>query len=209
MSRGLAIAAGIAKGLDRAATNLYNIGIQKQKLQQQNELFQLQKKKADLDIRHMELTDMDPEMIDAKKQYQKYQTLGAKTDYEKAVFSLAQAERAETRKAREMRAEMQGTLKASQLYEQFLAGKLPQNTDFSIKVGPATIGTQKRAPNKWEMLFGEDPGTAAPQPAAPSAAGGGLDINGTIKSLRDQGMGDDEIRSLMTKESLDPSEYGL
>lgn len=208
MSRGLAIAAGIAKGLDRAATNLYNIGIQKQKLQQQNELFQLQKKKADLDIRHMELTEMDPEIISAKKEYAKYQNMGAKVDYEKAVFSLAQAERAEKRKAMEMKAEMAGTLKASQMYEQFLAGNLPENVDFSMKVGPATIGTRKRAPSKYELLFGEDMGAPAPQPKAPSAAGG-QDIKGTIKTLQDQGMGADEISKLLSEAELDPKEYGF
>jgi hypothetical protein len=63
MSTGLAIASGIAQGIEKATYNIYQIGMAKEKLNQQKELFTLDKKVKEAQLKRYEKDpNADPEI---------------------------------------------------------------------------------------------------------------------------------------------------
>jgi len=63
MSTGLAIASGIAQGIEKATYNIYQIGMAKEKLNQQKELFTLDKKVKEAQLKRYEADPYaDPEI---------------------------------------------------------------------------------------------------------------------------------------------------
>lgn len=72
--RGLAIAEGIAGGINQGVMNLLNVMEARNKWRQDKELFDIQKKKANLDLKELEFTT-SPEMFEFRKGEVKAKTL--------------------------------------------------------------------------------------------------------------------------------------
>lgn len=75
--------AGAAEGLEKASHTLMNVTLAGQEIKQKKELFGLQKKKAELEIKEAEMLNLDPEVIAAKKEKFK-----AEADLSKSAFTL-------------------------------------------------------------------------------------------------------------------------
>jgi hypothetical protein len=135
MPSGLAIASGIAQGLEKATQNIYNIGIAKQELKQREELFTIQKKKALLDIDEMEYTHTPDQRAAAKE------LTTAKINMALSEINLhkTQITTAETKAQKELEMYQKGQL----MVENFLAGKIRLPKGATVKMGNFGISAEK------------------------------------------------------------------
>lgn len=146
---GLGALKGIAEGLEKAATNLYNININKQKLQQTQEIFKLEKKQKELEIQKAEYM-LSPEQIDMAKK-----KLDAETKAQTALFNLRsmQMSQAETKSKKELDTYTAGM----DMVSKFLAGKIALPRGGAAKVGQFAItGEKGKSSTDLSSLLKED-----------------------------------------------------
>lgn len=87
----LAIAAGISDGIENSARNMHNIMLAKHEMNQKDQLFDIQKKKGELDIKEQELTQ-DPEIVAARKEKFMLDTKLGRLNLDKANLEIKEAE---------------------------------------------------------------------------------------------------------------------
>ena len=83
--------AGAAQGLEKSSNNLMNIMIAKHEIEQKNKLFDIQKKKGELDIKESEFTQ-SPDVVAARKEKFMLDTQLGKLQLEKAGLDIKQTE---------------------------------------------------------------------------------------------------------------------
>ena len=111
----LAIAAGIAQGIEKATANLQNIQLAKYKLKQQDESFQLDKKVKEAQLNKMEFM-YGPEQVQAERD-----KIKSETKYRQAATELAniQIEGEKAKQERELK-DYEFKLREIERYEQGL-----------------------------------------------------------------------------------------
>ena len=92
MPNGLEISANIMKGIDRAAQNFTNIRQARQELEQEKELFNLQKKKSKLELQELEYS-LDPEQLDLVKRKTEAETKLKEAEYEEKMTTIDTTEK--------------------------------------------------------------------------------------------------------------------
>lgn len=153
--RGLAIFAGVAEGLEKAATNIFNINIMKQKLKQEQEIFGIDKKIKELEIKKAEYL-LSPEQLQMATD-----KLKAETKAQTALFNLRsiQMSAEETKQKKELDTYTAGM----DMVQKFLAGtiKLPEGT--AAKMGQFAI-TGKKGSSGTVINLGPEEGSEIPHP---------------------------------------------
>ena len=192
----LSIYEGVADGLDRAATNLVNISMARQEHTKKMQLFDLQKKKGELDLKEMELVGADPEVLNAKKSIFTLNAKQAQLGLEKDTLLLTEAQK----KAQK---EMEDRQKEMQLAAQFEGGTLPKNIQYERKVGDTTISNKKSS-----MLedigggLGAEVPLASPEERETFLQGFPQEIQNTIKGITDYSLNLKDIASLRGDQRL-------
>ena len=131
----LSMIGGIAEGIDKAANNLFAISMAKNKLKQDNEIFNLTKKQKELEIKKAEYT-LDPEQLQLERN-----KLDAETKAQTALFNLRslQMETEEKKQKKELEMNTVGM----NMVKQFLEGKYKMPEGTGVRVGPYAIAGKK------------------------------------------------------------------
>lgn len=134
---GLSVLSGISQGLEKAAQNIYNINIAKQKMKQEEDVFNLTKKQKELEIKKAEY-ELSPEQIQLERD-----KLKAETDVHTALFNLRaiQMSAEETKQKKELDTYTVGM----EMVKSFLEGKTTLPKGGGAKVGPFAITGEKGA----------------------------------------------------------------
>jgi len=140
----LPIMAGLAQGIDRATQNLFNIAMYKYKLKQENEMFGLDKKIKELQLKKAEFS-MEPEQIALETEKFKNEVAA-----HKAATNLAnmQATAIQTK----LKEEIKTSRQHAQLLNQYFrdgGDNLPYGT--SINVGGVTVRGTTSKPSLWDL----------------------------------------------------------
>lgn len=132
---GLSVLSGVAQGLEKAAQNIYNINIAKQKMKQEEEIFGIEKKQKELEIKKAEFT-LSPEQIQLERD-----KLKAETNAQTALFNLRsiQMSAEETKQKKELDTYTAGM----QMVQNFLAGKTTLPKGSAAKIGSFAITGEK------------------------------------------------------------------
>ena len=150
----LNILSGLAQGAEKFSQNLFNIGIMKQKLKQEQETFGLDKKIKELEIKKAEYL-LSPEQLEMAKT-----KLDAETKAQTALFNLRsiQMSTEETKQKKELDTYTAGM----DMVQKFLAGtlKLPEGT--AAKMGPFAITGKKGSSGTVINLGPEEEGSQIP-----------------------------------------------
>ncbi len=151
----------VLKRMDTAATNLFNITMMKHKMKQENEIFTLDKKQKELEIKKQEYFS-DPEQITMQKN-----KLDAETKAQTALFNLRamQLSNEETKNKKELDTYNSGM----EMVKNFLSGKSKLGEGQSAKMGPFSIsGKQKKGGIDLSSLLNS--GSDTPSSNAPKTA---------------------------------------
>lgn len=138
----LATFSGISQGIEKAVANIQNINMMKYKLSQEKELFNIQKKKGQLEIQEAEFK-LSPDQIEATKNLNT-----SKVRVAEALFNLR--ERQLLAEESKQRRELSEHEKAMAMVDRALAGGMSSflKPGERISVGGASLG---RATEKGSM----------------------------------------------------------
>lgn len=129
----LAVFSGAVQGLADAQKNSLILADAKQRLLKDKEIFTLEKKKAELDIKKMELDDLDPDMIRQRQEELKAKTAAYDAAHALSIIKIDTANREETRKAETHAKEMS-------LVDKILNGGLNLQPGERFSVGDVSVG---------------------------------------------------------------------
>ena len=148
------VGAGIARGFKQATETLATIMEKKRTRKQEDELFGLKKKEAELKLKEMELTDLDPDTIRLNREKLQADVKLQKAKAEQESLLLEDARKTTTQKLREFKDQLQ----ALQIYDkgQQDALALPGTAP-----GVGGEGAGMGLPGGWdistELTLGEEP----------------------------------------------------
>lgn len=136
---GLSVLSGVAQGIEKAVQNIYNINIAKQKMKQEEDVFNLTKKQKELEIKKAEY-DLAPEQIQLERD-----KLKAETSAQTALFNLRaiQMSAEETKQKKELDTYTAGM----RMVQDFLAGKSALPKGSAAKIGSFAITGEKSQNN--------------------------------------------------------------
>lgn len=160
----LNIFAGAADGLERTSGNLMNIMIAKHGLDQKNQLFDIQKKRGELDLKEAEF-NTDPDILAARREKFMLETKLGKMNLEKAGLEIKEAESKIKKEQQQYETQMKVVLP---ILQKAMAGggalppgfTLKSDGSFSITGGPV----RKDAGASLEDLLSEAPPSSKETP---------------------------------------------
>ena len=132
----LSVWSGVAQGLEKAASNLVNVSMARQEHDKKMQLFDIQKKKGELDLKEQEALGADPEVLQARKAVFTLGAKQAKLGLEKDTLVLDEAQKKAKR-------EMEDRQKEAEIHSQWMAGTLPAGMQVEQKIGDTTISNKK------------------------------------------------------------------
>ena len=110
----LNIFVGAAEGFEKSAGNLTQIMLAKNRLEQDNQLFKIQKQKGDLDLKELAALGADDDILNTKREMFKLDKKTKEAELEKASLTINAAIAKEKREADTHKAIMNFTLKNGQ-----------------------------------------------------------------------------------------------
>lgn len=142
--RTMGIFGGIAQGLEKAASNLYDIGVAERKAKREQEIFNLDKKVKNAQIKKMETLYGEDAMAHEKKMW-KLEEKKTNVATEQALANIAKTKQ-ENEQSLKGHETAFNILKTTQpeLFRAMASGEtmdLPEGTEFDLKLGSA--GTMK------------------------------------------------------------------
>lgn len=163
----LSIGSGIAQGLEKAATNLVNLQMAKRKIEKDDQLFQLQKKKLDMEIKEMEINELDPEIREQKKAKNKAEIKAVEALADYRVFQVDN----ETKKQRQIFNQFK---EEAQLLNAYQKGKLSVAPGETFRYGKFGIRAQTQKQEDDDFL-NDKSGNSIPAGSANPNANNELD----------------------------------
>jgi len=134
---GVAVLSGIAQGIEKASSNLYNISIMKEKMKREKEEFDLNKKVKNAQLKVYEFKTSPEEMLRVKKQEEQKDKI-----YELSI-NLKQGEinEAKDKNTKDLEIHTAGM----DLFQKFMAGQYTPPPGATVKVGDVSIGGGKKS----------------------------------------------------------------
>ncbi len=150
-NRGLSIAHGVALGFERAATNIYNIGQAREKLNLTKKTTDLTNKQRKLEIQKMEHL-LSPDQLKLANEKLKTETKAQNAAYNLSILKIEQAEAKGKRELEEHETSMT-------IINKMFEGEgldFPPGVSFSKKVGDITVTDGKpQQPTSVDKALGE------------------------------------------------------
>jgi hypothetical protein len=144
----LSMVEGISSGIDKAITNLMNISMAKNKMKQDQDIFNLTKKQKELEIKKAEYT-LDPEQLQLERN-----KLDAETKAQTALFNLrgVQIKTEETKQKKELETNMAGL----NMIQEFKKRQsfIPEGT--TMKIGQYAISRGKARSDSLSALLNDN-----------------------------------------------------
>jgi hypothetical protein len=158
---GLGAAVGLATGLEKAANNLWTLQLAKTKLTQEKELFDLDKKQKDLEIKKLEYS-LDPEQIKLLTDEHKARVSAYTAAHALANIKIEQATTEEKRK-------LETYQNSQKIIQDVLSGKTKIPAGMRLNLGGGYGVAQANPVAKGGTIINlgnEDDGSTMPSPGA-------------------------------------------